>query len=246
MTAINRQFYDHLAEPFAASRSARQPGLQRLTGRLADGGALLDVGCGNGRLARALQAAGLTLRYTGVDSSARLLALAADNTAGLSTVHVQLLRADVLAEGWTAALTGQRFDTIALLAVLHHIPGRAQRAQLLRTLSSLLGDQGVLAISTWQFLSEPRLRRKIVPWSQVGLAEGDVEAGDYLLDWQRGGFGLRYCHLVDEGELQELAAAADLAMVERYLADGPGQNLNLYAVLGQPDQRATVQPSLPG
>lgn len=246
LRAINHRFYDSLAEPFCGSRSPRQPSLQRLARRLSGSTSLLDVGCGNGRLARALHDAGLALRYTGIDSSAPLLALASANTADLAPLHVRFLLADIGEEGWEAALAGERFDAVALLAVLHHIPGWQGRADLLRTLGALLDDGGSLVISTWQFLSEPRLRRKIVSWEQGGLADGDVEAGDYLLDWRRGGYGLRYCHLVDEAELHALAAAANLEIRELTLADGPGQNLNLVAVLSQPGQRAAWHPSLSG
>lgn len=37
---------------------------------------------------------------------------------------------------------------------------------------------------------------------------GAPEPGDYLLDWKRGGQGLRYCHLVDEAEVERLAAGS--------------------------------------
>ena len=70
-----------------------------------------------------------------------------------------------------------------------------------------------------------------MPWREVGLAESDLEPGDYLLDWHRGGSGLRYCHLVDEAELTALAGAAGLTVSDLYYADGVGQNLNLFAVL---------------
>ncbi|HRI57125.1 MAG TPA: class I SAM-dependent methyltransferase, partial [Anaerolineae bacterium] len=119
------------------------------------------------------------------------------------------------------------------LAVLHHIPGWQRRRALLRELGALLADDGRLAISTWQFMNEARLRRKVMPWQAVGLSEEQVEAGDYLLDWQRGGQGLRYCHLVDETELAALAGQAGLHVRALFQADGREGNLNQFAVLAR-------------
>lgn len=231
LLAINRAFYETLAGPFAASRSAGQAGLRRLASTFTGCPRLLDVGCGNGRLALALEEAGVAARYTGVDASEPLLVIAAGNATGLKSVEATFVRADIADADWAAALPSQEFDGVALLAVLHHLPGWERRAALLKTLRQLLARDGQLAISTWQFLREERLRRKIVPWDRVGLSQSDLEPGDYLLDWRRGGEGLRYCHLVDEAELHALAAAAGLTVSDRYYADGAGQNLNLYATL---------------
>ena len=232
LLAINQQFYQVLAQPFADSRGTRQNGLQRVVASMNDVGSLLDVGCGNGRLARALDAAGLAVRYTGIDASDALLAIAAQGAHALSTVQTTFLSLDISQNGWTTALLQNSYDAISLLAVLHHMPGWERRVALLRSLKGLLAADGLLAVSTWQFLNEERLRRKIVPWEQIGLDSADLEPGDYLLDWQRGGSGLRYCHLVDEEELRALADAAGLSVLDLFYADGVGQNLNLFAFLG--------------
>lgn len=227
---LNRAFYRRFAAEFARSRTPHQPGWQRLLASLPERGRLLDVGCGHARLATLLHQAGSSLVYTGVDSSAPLLALASAETARLA-MPATLVEADIDGANWVDQLPGGLFDAVVALAVLHHIPGRSGRRRLLAQLAQLLADGGVLAVSTWQFLNEARLRRKIVPWSAAGLAPDAVEPGDYLLDWQRGGAGLRYCHLVDEAELAALAKEAGLRVRAVYYDDGRSKNLNLFAVL---------------
>lgn len=98
-------------------------------------------------------------------------------------------------------------------------------------MAGLLTDEGTLLLSTWQFMNEARLRRKIMPWNAAGLTPEQVEAGDALLDWQRGGSGLRYCHLVDEAELTALASQAGLVIQAMFYDDGRSSNLNLFAAL---------------
>ena len=229
---LNRAFYARFAAEFAQSRTPNQPGWQRLFDYLPHQGRLLDVGCGHGRLARLLDQRGRRLAYVGVDSSPQLLAIARSHATALA-MPTNFIEADVTAPGWATRLPSGSFDAIAALAVLHHIPGWQLRRDLLAQLAGLLAADGVLVLSTWQFMNEARLRRKIVPWSAAGLTPEQVEAGDALLDWQRGGAGLRYCHWVDEGELSELAEQAGLHVRAMFFDDGRDKNLNLFAVLGR-------------
>lgn len=232
LLAINRAFYAGFARQFAQSRTPNQPGWQRLLPFLPGSGRLLDVGCGQARLAQFLARQGLRLAYVGVDSSPALLAIARAETANLA-LDVTLVAADIASAGWQQGLPTDRFAAIAALAVLHHIPGWQRRSAFLAQLGGLLADDGVLLLSTWQFMNEARLRRKIVPWRAAGLAPEQVEAGDYLLDWRRGGQGLRYCHLVDEPEMLVLARQSGLHVRALFQDDGREKNLNLFAVLAR-------------
>jgi 2-polyprenyl-3-methyl-5-hydroxy-6-metoxy-1,4-benzoquinol methylase len=123
------------------------------------------------------------------------------------------------------------FDLVVSLAVLQHLPGRENRVRLLAELRRRLSANGKLFISTWQFLDSERQRSKILPWNTVGLRETQVDAGDYLMTWQAGGYGLRYVALIDYDELERLAHAAGLEIVHSFRSDGAEGNLNLYAVL---------------
>lgn len=229
---LNRRFYEEQAAAFAASRTAPLPGGERLLAYVPSDSALLDVGCGNAQLAVALDRLGRCVRYVGVDSSRALLMYARQATAALSTVTARFLELDVLAPGWTEAVPGRPYTVAAALALLHHVPGRALRLNLLRDLASCVVPDGILLLSTWQFLRSPRLRRRLVPWERVGLRASDVGPEDYLLDWRRGGEGLRYCAWLDESRLRDLAETVGLTVVEMFTA-GP-EGLNLCAVLRCP------------
>ena len=117
------------------------------------------------------------------------------------------------------------------LAAMQHIPGRDNRAALLREMAAHIANDGRIFLSNWQFARSDRQRRKIVDWEEAGLSMSDLEENDYLLTWQRNGRGLRYVHLLDSAEVKSLAKAASLAVVDEYYDDGKEGNLNLYSIL---------------
>ncbi len=233
---LNRSFYEGFARSFADSRSISQASLMRVLSPIADGSQVLDVGCGDGRAARALDRLGRRIAYVGIDASPSLVALARERAKVLTRVAATFTLLDVTMSDWPARLGRRTFDYVLALALLHHIPGHDLRVRLVRQMADLLGPRGTLIISTWQFLRSERLRRKIVPWAAIGLQESQVEPGDYLLDWRRGGYGLRYCHLINEADLIGLCRTAGLSLRESFLAD---DGLNLYVVAARRESLLT-------
>jgi SAM-dependent methyltransferase len=230
---INREFYTAFASAFAESRSLAQPSLHRLLAYVPPGGRVLDVGCGHGRVAHLLDRDRPGASYLGLDFSARLVRLAQEETASLTKVKVAFDVADLTEPGWSERLGDCRFDTILLLAVLHHIPAYQNRLEVLNTLGDHLRPSGRLVVSAWQFTTNPRMRRKIVSWDRVAIDPAGLEPGDYLLDWKRGGVGYRYCHLIDEEELARLATGSGLQLLGSWRADGKEGDLSLFGLLAK-------------
>ena len=230
LNQINRTFYSTFATPFSETReSARE--LEVILPYIADGARVLDLGCGNGRVAALLAHQQRNVTYIGIDSSETLIARCRVQDVGHKMQEAEFLVADIVEPDWIHKLAWASFDSVLLLAVLHHIPGRDVRARILRQARELLAPQGRIIVSTWQFMDNERMRKKIVPWSFAGIDERELEPGDALLNWKRGGVGLRYCHWIGEDELRALAAQAGLSVVETFRAGGKEGNLSLYAVL---------------
>jgi SAM-dependent methyltransferase len=225
LLALNRDFYRQFAEPFVETRATLQEGFFKLVDCLPQSrGHLLDVGCGDGRFGRFSLEHGLAGQYTGVDFSAEML----DAARSLTEVG-QFLRRDLSRPDCLAGL--ESHELISCLATMQHIPGRHNRLQLLQEMAAHLAPDGRIVLSNWQFLDSDRQRRKITPWQQAGLHEGDVDQNDFLLTWKRNGRGYRYVAFIDDGETAELAKTAGLRCLAQFRSDGREGNLNLYTVL---------------
>jgi tRNA (uracil-5-)-methyltransferase TRM9 len=232
LAELNRAFYARFAGDFARTRQSWPPGFERILPYLGPVFNVLDLGCGNARLFQFLLARGWAGDYVGLDGNRELLAIAAaaQNAGSVHAASARFVMADLLAPEWQSGLPGARYGAVASLAVLHHIPGARERAAFVSAAAHLLEPDGVLVLSTWQFLSSARLSRHILPWSAAGLSDQVVEPDDYLLSWGQQAAGQRYCAFIDEKELLRLAGTAALAPVDVFYADGLEGNLNLYGV----------------
>jgi len=239
LLALNRDFYATFAEHFAASRSTSDPALTSILPHLPSRARILDIGCGNGRLALLLEQERPGSSYVGIDAIPELIEEARAQAKELFHTQALFRVVDVTERGWMERVPpaapstprGTGFDCVVALAVLHHIPDFDLRVRILRDAARLLRPEGYVILSTWRFLAHERMRRKIVDWDVVGIDESDLDPGDYLLDWKRGGHGLRYCHMIDEEEVEALAAASGLLIRETFRAGGREGDLSLFAVL---------------
>lgn len=227
LNAINRAFYAAVADDFDQTRGTAWPGWQHLLPHLKTPLSVLDVGCGNARFALFLhqhfasEAAPLT--YHGIDSSPTLLDRARTALSDLPHMNFTLEQRDIIDNPPDSGT----YDCVALLGVLHHIPGAQQRQSFMKSLAARLNPGGILVFAAWRFYEYPRFRERITPWPD----DLHVEPNDYLLDWRRGAVSLRYCHYTDDAEHDTLVAATGLTEIETFRADGQGGTANRYSFL---------------
>jgi tRNA (uracil-5-)-methyltransferase TRM9 len=243
LIALNKAFYTRFGDSFSATRHRIQPGVRRVLEMLKGDEDIVDLGCGNGELARELAKRGHRGSYLGVDFSPPLLRVAESPPAGTSQPEgfsatfkrVDLTQLSAFSDQLSAT---DHWSLITAFAVLHHIPSHQLRLNILRTVHQLLKPDGLFIHSNWQFLNSEKLKARIQPWEAAavsdpalsGVAVSEVDTGDYLLDWRSGGTGLRYVHHFDEGELQDLAEATGFQVQDVFYSDGETGNLGLYEI----------------
>lgn len=225
---LNMEFYREFAEQFSITRQRLQPGVSSLLPRISPSANVLDLGCGNGAFACTLSNQGHFGGYIGLDFSADLLRLAEEECPpefSASFFHVDLTNSD-----WLLPISPGSIDLAVAFALLHHIPSKKMRTQLLIQICQLLKPESQLFISNWQFLQSTKMRQRIQPWDLISLTPDQVEDGDYLLDWRRGGYGLRYVHHFSKNELDWLAQETGFVVLETFYSDGETQNLGIYQI----------------
>ena len=234
LLTINQNFYDQFAPSFSATRDHAQPGATSLVSRIDTDASVLDVGCGNGTFARELVRTGFAGKYLGVDMSDNLLAEAVKLTGEPALGHFEFSRVSLAEPNWEKMLTESPYDWLMCFSVVHHLPGEDLRLQTAKAFRRLVSSGGVVAVSVWQWQNSARLRKRVLPWSTVGLTVQELDEGDTLLDWRAGDTpGLRYVHTFNETGLTHLAEAAGFTVQESFYSDGKSGDLALYQVWGQ-------------
>ncbi len=226
---VNRNFYESFADDFSETRMRVQTGVMRILAGIPEDARVLDLGCGNGNLAVELAKLGFGGQYVGLDQSAGLIGYARSHELEFA----QFQHADLTSNDWDAILGEQSFDVVLCFATLHHIPSEELRLRFLEKARRLTLEGGQFIFSTWQFLNSPRLAERVQQWERVSLNIADVDEGDYLMDWKRGGDGLRYVHVYSPEELYELAQKSGFFVEDQFSSDGATGDLGLYMVWGK-------------
>lgn len=223
---LNRKFYQTFAIQFSSTRQRLQPGVVSILDEISTQASILDLGCGNGGLAKELSNRAHHGAYLGLDSNSDFILIAERKLPNETLFN--FVERDVTVPGWEQDLPVNRFDIIFAFALLHHIPGSQLRFQFLQRVHDLLFPDGLFFHSEWQFLNSPRLQARIQPWEVINLKSHQVDEGDFLIDWRKGGRGLRYVHHFNLDELEMLAQDSGFTILDSFNSDGEGGKLGLY------------------
>ena len=228
---INQAFYDRYAQSFSATRQQVQPGVRKILEAIPPDARIVDLGCGNGTLARALVEKGFTGQYLGVDMSEGLLESARSLTGEPPLGTYQFQAVNLASLNWSEEIHQLNNHWIVCFAVLHHLPGHDLRLQIVKSMRNFLALDGQIAVSVWQWQKSPRLRKRVLPWSAISLQKAHLDPGDVLLDWRATDEpGLRYVHTFDEESLGKLAEMGGFKVSDIFYSDGKKSNLALYQV----------------
>lgn len=222
---LNKKFYIDTADDFSKSRGIPWAGWQRVIEYFKDlpfdPKALIDLGCGNGRFIEYVRKYYPDLSATGVDSSKQLLKIAEEKNP-----NTEFLQKDLTLD----LKLNKKFDFVALIAVLHHIPGSEKRAELIGRSAQLLSPNGKMLATFWNLDTQPELLDRRLPFSTVGIKEEECETGDYLLTWNNDKNLVRYVHSFTQEEAEQLMTQAELKIEKTYKADGRSGDSNYYII----------------
>ncbi len=175
---LNKQFYGDFAKQFSSTRQRLQPGVKQIIAQLPLNTSILDLGCGNGELCIQLHKMGFHGTYVGIDFSTQLVNIANNRWKDyFHSEHVKqardiqnqnpvFLESDITCEGWHSDLPIQKFNSVFLFSVLHHIPSKRLHLRVLKDIYQVLFSGGKLFHSEWQFLKVPASVPELNPGKQ--------------------------------------------------------------------------------
>jgi tRNA (uracil-5-)-methyltransferase TRM9 len=177
--AQTRDIYNAIAPDFSDTRGRWWRGFGSFNRYTKPGDKVLDLGCGNGRMAEIF--ADSKISYLGIDNSEELIKIARERFKDQSWVKFEV--GDILGDSWvpvrrlaerpesqverndgskrdsstSPVATGfarndngsEQFDMVLLIAVLHHVPTRKLRLRVLENVYDSLKPGGRLVISNW-------------------------------------------------------------------------------------------------
>ena len=164
LNQLNRDFYHRIAADFSDSRNYSWQGWQKILPFLPKKKIkVLDIACGNARLADFLSEKKVDFEYLGLDNSAALLNLARKD---LKLINFDLV-ANYLENGTISWPVKSKFDLVVAFGLSHHLASEKLRQAFINSLTELLTKDGLVVISNWQFATEERFKKNILTLEKI-------------------------------------------------------------------------------
>ncbi|CAB3228831.1 unnamed protein product [Arctia plantaginis] len=233
------QVYEQIAGHFSTTRHKPWPKVVQFMEGVPAGSVVLDLGCGNGKN---------ILRRNDIvqiacERSTGLLAECKEHILGVS--GADCLRLDLL----RVPLRNQGADVVICIAVIHHFSSKARRLQAISNIHQLLRNGGRALITVWakdQTKSNYLCKNKLNQYTET--SETQVSVGgvhlpvhenrtqfkhkDLLVPWKLRKVNnnklenkpedtlLRYYHVFEENELDQLCKEANFVIENSFYEEG--------------------------
>jgi len=204
----NRRGYNQIAEKFSNTRKYPWREFNTFKAYVKHGQAVLDAGCGNGRLYNFLL--DKKINYSGLDSSKQLIAIAKREhpniNFGVGDITVM-------------PYPDNSFDVIFCIATLHHIPGDKLRQKVISEFRRVLKPGGYLLMTNWNLFN-------LQWWPALMKYSLKKLFGQNQLDWRdvqkpwKDNYGAvttnRYLHAFTKNEVKEILKRNNFSHIEQF------------------------------
>ena len=201
--------YDTISKHFSHTRMNQWYEVDYLVNQYVQPGqTVLDLGCGNGRVADLVtQIKGL---YLGMDVSEKLIEIARQLHPGLDFRVGNMMQ---------TGFEDKAFHHVMLIASFHHIPSHDLRLKMLLEAKRIVKDDGYITMTNWNlhqwryvpmrtaFNFKGLIQRHKMDWNDVRIPWYDQEK--HLL-------AKRYYHAFTPAEMKRLGKKAGLRMADQY------------------------------
>lgn len=175
-----RSDYDAIADSFSRTREKPWEGFALIKKYFSKEKNVLDIGCGNGRLADFFE----YKSYTGIDISKNLITLAMQRAMHSGKRTANNIRFEV--GNFTALPSSKKFDLAVAVAVFHHLPSRSLRKQALKNVHMTLKDNGIFIFSVWNLYQDKYKKQRVSAILRSILTFGIFHPRDLFIPWKKG------------------------------------------------------------
>lgn len=218
MYNVGMNLYSKFAAQFSQTRKHGWEGWKELLPFMQKLGELeiLDLACGNGRFLQWAAQSGFFIKsYLGIDLSMQLLDICKQNSSLVKTFEIK----QVDLNSWWE-LPSQKPNLVVAFGITHHLKSDKERLYLIKKSLELIGKGGIVAVSFWQFETNPAINKSIIE------SLGD---NNYTLSFGSNG-ATRFCHFTDISEIEKLEEELGIKPFKTFRADGKNSQQNLYRI----------------
>ncbi|MFA6227619.1 MAG: methyltransferase domain-containing protein [Patescibacteria group bacterium] len=220
-------FYNEIALDFSDTRGHWWRGFGDFAKYVKPGNRVLDIGCGNGRMAEIF--ADSKVEYLGIDNSEELIKIARERFKDKPWVKFEVGDINNL------QFKNNSYDLVLLIAVLHHLPSRQLRWRALKNIHDILQPGGRLVMVNWNLwqVFGWKKRFRYYPYLFNWLEKirwGAWAMSDAFVPWKSGGRDTkRYIHSFTKGETRRLLRRAGFIIEElEFKAKSEGKKGIMY------------------
>ncbi len=191
---LTQDFYNEVAKSWDATRTSPWKGWFKVWDTISpnyttrgntESLEILDVGCGNARLADFLATKIESFTYTGIDYSEKLLLQAENRLKKNNKLNYKLINSNIEDVEFTenqgtksaTSKLNNKYDQIWCIAVLHHLENLEEVKSVLEKYACVLKPNGYLIFTFWDFQKIDRLMKRSL----------ELTPNSFLLDWQASG-----------------------------------------------------------
>lgn len=202
--------YDLVADKFSETRKHFWRDLEFIGDYTKDGDKILDYGCGNGRLLELIS--GKNIEYTGVDVSQKLIDIAKNK---YKSENIKFYKINTSQS--SLAFENNYFNTIYSIAVLHHIPGKELRREIVKEIYRVTKPGGCIVITVWNLWQKRYIKNIFKNWLGKIIGESKLDWNDCYVTFKnnQGKVFNRYHHAFMKRELKKLFSKAGFK-IEKY------------------------------
>jgi len=188
--------YNKIADKFSSTRRFLSADIIALKEYLPENGQILDLGCGNGRFWEIAKQK--NLKYIGADVSEKMVEIAKDKYLDGTFVKLD--------DFVNLPFPAEKFDVVANLAVLHHIPGQEYRLKFLKEIKRVMKKGGTLILTVWDMARNEKAKKlRIQFYLRKIISSSPLDWNDILYPFNTSKITVeRYLHIFSVAELTKL------------------------------------------